>query len=133
MRPARTSPGRGRRRRGFTILEVLATLTLAAIVLPSAVQGILLCLATAAHARQHAQAASLAQSKLAEIVASGELYDAEMEGNFGEELPDYTWAAQVNEWEDPRLMQVDVVVMWMRRGQQHYVVLSTLAYTGGGG
>jgi type II secretory pathway pseudopilin PulG len=133
MRPARTSAGRGRRQRAFTVLEVLATLTLAAIILPSAVQGILLCLATAAHARQQAQAASLAQSKLAEIVASGELYDAEMAGDFGEDLPDYTWAAQVNEWEDPRLVQVDVAVMWTRRGQQHYVVLSTLAYTGGGG
>jgi len=130
MRPPRTSPGRARRNRAFTIIEVLATLTLAAIVLPPAIHGILLCLATAGHAAQHAQAASLAQSKLAELVVTGELYDAEMNGDFGEDLPEYTWAAQVNEWEDPRLVQLDVAVVWIRRGQERQVVLSTLVYMG---
>lgn len=131
MRPARSSGPRGRRGRAFTIVEVLATLTLAAIILPPAVHGILLCLATAGHARQQAQAASLAQSKLAEIVATGELYDAEITGDFGEDLPEYTWAAQINEWDDERLIQVDVAVFWTRRGQDHQVVLSTLVYTAG--
>ena len=130
MRPVGTSERRVGRRRAFTIVEVLATLTLAAIILPVAMHGILLCLATASNARQQAQAASLAQSKLAELVATGELYDAEMSGDFGEDLPEYTWAAQVNEWEDPRLVQVDVSVIWIRRGQERYVTLSTLVYTG---
>ena len=123
---SRPAPRRG----GFTIIEVLATLTLAAIVLPPTVHGILLCLATASHAQQHAQAASLAQGKLAEIVATGELYDAEMTGDFGKDLPEYTWAAQIGEWEDPRLLQVDVAVVWTRRGQERYVELSTLVYMG---
>jgi type II secretory pathway pseudopilin PulG len=131
MRPVGTFEGRVGRRRAFTIVEVLATLTLAAIILPVAVHGILLCLATASNARQQAQAASLAQSKLAELVATGELYDAEMSGDFGEDLPEYTWAAQVNEWEeDSRLVQVDVAVLWTRRGQQRHVALSTLVYMG---
>jgi len=54
-----------------------------------------------------------------------------MSGDFGEELPEYTWAAQVNEWEeDSRLVQVDVAVLWVRRGQERYVTLSTLVYMG---
>jgi len=126
----RATGRKARATHGFTIVEVLATLTLAAIILPVAVNGILLCLATAGHARQQARAASLAQSTLAELVATGELYDAEMSGNFGEELPGYTWAARVSEWEDPRLVQVDVSVMWTRYGQQRHVTLSTLVYTG---
>ena len=129
MRPSRKS----RPRAGcgaFTIVEVLATLTLAAIVLPPVVHGVLLCLATAGHARQQARAASLAQSKLAELVATGELYDAEMNGDFGDELPEYTWTAQVNEWEDSRLVEVDLAVMWTSRGQERYVTLSTLVYMG---
>jgi len=129
MRPRRTTRRAPRDGRAFTIVEVLATLTLAAIVLPAAVHGILLCLETASHARQQAQAASLAHSKLSELVATGELYDAEMEGNFGEDLPQYTWAAQVGEWEtDSRLMQLDVSVMWERRGRQRHVTVSTLVY-----
>jgi type II secretory pathway pseudopilin PulG len=130
MRPARTSRRRLGRARAFTILEVLATLTLATIILPAAMHGILLCLATASYAKQQAQAASLAQSKLAELVATGQLQDAEMKGDFGENLPEYTWAAVVNDWEDSRLVELDVAVMWIRRGQQHFVTVSTLVYMG---
>jgi len=120
-----------RRGAGFTMVEVLATLTLAAIVLPTVVHGLLLCLATAEHAGDQARAASLAQSKLAELVATGELYDAEMSGDFGEDLPGYAWTAQVNEWEDTALVQVDVTVTWTSRGHERDVSLSTLVYMGG--
>ena len=127
MRRGRPYPGRAGRRGAFTVVEVLATLALAGIVLPAVVHGILLCLGTAGYARQQAQAASLAQSKLAEIVAAGELYDAETTGDFGEDLPGYRWAAEINEWEDSRLVQVDVAVTWIRRGRQRQV---TVMYTG---
>jgi len=119
--------------RAFTVVEVLATLTLAGIVLPAVVAGVLLCLATAGHARDQARAASLAHSKLAEIVTNEEFYDAEAAGDFGEDLPRYTWAAQVSDWEDDRLAQLDVSVMWTRRGQEHHVTLSTLVYVGQSG
>ncbi len=130
MSPPRTSRHGARRGEGFTIVEVLATLTLTAIVLPGVVQGVLLSQATAAHARDQAQGASLAQSKLAEIVTNKDFYDAEMAGDFGEDLPQYTWTAQVNNWEDERLVQLDVTVMWTRRGQDYHVTLSTLIYVG---
>ena len=130
MRPLRTARDPDPRGRAFTIVEVLATLTLAAIVLPVAVRGILLCLATAGHARQQVQAASLAQSKLVEIVTAGAPYDAEMNGDFGQDLPEYAWTAETRQWEDPRLTQVDVSVMWVRRSYEHDITLSTLVYTG---
>lgn len=133
MRPRWTSRRRPHRGRGFTIVEVLATLTLAAIVLPPVMDGVLACLATAAHAKDQARAASLAQSKLAELVATGELYDAEMAGDFGEDLPQYTWRAEVGNWDDPRLSQLDVSVVWTRRGREHNVTLSTLVYAGSTG
>ena len=130
MRPQRISRHRVRRGRAFTIVEVLATMTLAAIVLPATVHGILLCMATAAYAGDQARAASLAQSKLAEIVTNQEYYHAELAGDFGEDLPRYTWAAQVSDWKDDRLSQLDVSVMWTRRGREYHVTLSTLVYAG---
>ena len=130
MRPATPSAGMVPAAKAFTIVEVLATLALAAIVLPAVVSGILVCTSTAVYARQQVQAASLAQSKLAEIVAAGDVYDAQVNGDFGEDMPQYTWTAEVNEWEDSRLVQVDVAVMWTRRGREHSVMLSTLVYTG---
>jgi len=117
--------------RAFTIVEVLATLMLAAIVLPAAVRGISLCLRTAGYASDQARAASLAGSKLAELVATGDLSEAEMEGDFEDMAPGYTWQAEVSDWEDDdRLTRVDVTVFWVRRGQQRQVTLTTLAYTG---
>ena len=126
MSKRRTSAAHG----GFTIVELLATLVLVGIVLPVAVHGIVLCLATAEHARQQAEAAALAQSKLAELVATDQWYDAELDGDFGEEWPEYRWAAQVLEWEDTRMVELDVCVFWTRRGQDRDVILSTLIYTG---
>jgi type II secretory pathway pseudopilin PulG len=130
MTRQRTSrPGRSRRG-AFTLVEVLATLTLACIVLPVVVHGIVLCLETAAHTSSQAEATALAQSKMAELVAQGEWYDTELEGDFGEDWPAYRWLAQIGEWEDSRLSQLDVCVMWNRHGKDYSVVLSTLVYTG---
>ena len=120
----------GQNRGAFTVIEVLATLTLVAIVFPVVINGLSLCLATAENARQQAQAASLAQSKLAELVATGQLYDAELSGDFEPDWPEYRWSAQLNDWEDSRLIQLDVSVIWTRRGEDRDVMLSTLVYTG---
>ena len=117
-------------RRGFTIVELLATIALVGIVLPVVVHGVVLCLDTAGFATGQAEAAALAQSKMAELVATGQWYDAEMEGDFGEDYPDYRWLALVGDWDDSRLSQLDVVVTWTRREQEHAAVLSTLIYTG---
>ena len=117
-------------RRGFTIVELLATLVLVGIVLPVVVHGVLLCLDTAAFATQQAEAAALARSKLDELVVTGQYYESEMEGDFGEDRPEYEWTAFVDEWEDSRLARLDVLVTWTRRQQEHEVVLSTLVYTG---
>lgn len=125
-----TSRREARGRGAFTIVEVLATLTFVAIVLPAVINGMLLSLATAAHAGQQTEAASLAQSKLAELVATGQLYNAELAGDFAPDRPEYHWSAELNDWEDTRLLQLDVSVTWTRRGEDRHVTLSTLVYTG---
>ena len=125
----------GRRRggggRGFTLIEILATMTLLAIVLPTAMNGISLCLATAEQARSRAEAAELAQAKLAELVAGQQWQHASLSGDFGADWPDYRWTAQVTGWEGTILQQVEVTVSWKHRGRECAVTLATLAYTGG--
>ena len=76
------------------------------------------------------QSPTVPSSDEAELVATGQWYDAELDGDFGEDWPDYRWLAQFHEWEDSRLSQLDVCVMWTRRSQDHDVTLSTLIYTG---
>lgn len=124
----------GRRRAGgFTIVEVLAALTLVAIVLPAAVHGTLLCLDTAAHASMQARAASLAQAKLSELAATGQFEEAMLTGDFGEQWPQFVWMAIAEPWEDSRLVQLNVAVVWTRRGREYDVTMSTLIYDGAAG
>ena len=56
-------------RRGFTLLEVLATLVLVGIILPAVMHGISLATIAAGEAKHKVEAVSLAQTKLAELTA----------------------------------------------------------------
>jgi type II secretory pathway pseudopilin PulG len=118
---------------GFTIVEVMAALVVVAIVLPTLIQGTLLCMDLAVHARMQAQAASLAQAKLSELAATRMIDQAMQTGDFGERWPQYEWMATVQSWDDPRLVELDVSVLWNRRGKDYGVTVSTLIYDGATG
>ena len=119
--------------RGFTLVEVMAAIVLVAIVLPTAMQGTMLCLDLAHNARMQAQAASLAQAKLSELAATNMIQDAMQAGDFGEQWPQYKWLATVEAWDDPRLVELDVSVVWTARGRNYDVTISTLVYDGAAG
>lgn len=117
-------------RSGFTFIEILATLTLLAVVLPAVMSGISLSLSASGLARQQAEAARLAQSKLVEMSASGQLQHAELSGDFGLDWPEYRWKANVYDWDGSTLQQLDLTVGWRHRGRDREVTLSTLVYSG---
>jgi len=125
----RFSPSRPRRA-AFTLVEVLAALMLAAIVLPVAMRGISLATAAAGQAKRQMEAVSLAEATLAELLATGEWQSANLSGDFGEEWPDYRWAADVTDWEGTVLRQLAVRVEWTARERLRVVTLTTLVYSG---
>jgi general secretion pathway protein I len=135
LRGLRATPtgGTARRRPGFTLIEILATLLLVAIILPVAMGGISLALNTADESRRRTEAASLAQAKLSEIVAYGQWNNASLSGDFSPDRPEYRWEAQVSDWQGTLVKQVDVQVLWNRRGRNRTVTLTTLVYTGESG
>jgi len=116
--------------RAFTFIEILATMALLAIVLPAVMTGISLCLSTAGLAKQQAQASSLGHSKLMELVAGGQWQQTSLAGDFGDQWPDYRWAAQVSNWDGTVLRELDLTVSWRHQGKDRNVMLSTLVYTG---
>ena len=116
---------------GFTLVEMLASLALVAIVLPVAMEGISLATSTAGLARQQLEAANLAQTKLAELLATGAWQTGVLSGDFGEDRPAYRWTGQVTEYEGTTLQQLDVRVGWTTRGMDYSMRLATLVYTGG--
>jgi Tfp pilus assembly protein PilV len=119
--------------RGFTFVEVLATLTFVAIVLPPVMNGISLSLTTALVAKQQAQASVLGQSKLMELVDQGGWESGGLAGDFGADWPGYRWTAQVSDWDGTTLRQVDVTVAWKQANKDRSVAFSTLVYTGTSG
>ena len=91
-----------RRRGGFTLVEVLAALTVVLIALPVAMEAISLTSATATRARRQLEAANLAASKLAELVATNAWQNGNGSGDFsdyGPSFPDYTWTSTVTQYE----------------------------------
>ena len=120
-----------RRRRGFTLVEILATIAFASILLPTVMRGISVSLSAADFARHQAQAASLAHGKLSELAAAGGLQSAVLSGDFGSDWPEYRWEAAVTDW-DPAfgLLQLEVTVSWRQAGgSERGVTVTSLAYS----
>jgi len=114
----------------FTLVEALATLALVAIILPVAMRGVSLATAAAGLARQRLEAVSLAETKMAELALTGAWNDSDLSGDFGQDYPDYRWEAEVMEWSDSLLVQLQVRVVWDRRGGERAVSLTTLVPAG---
>jgi prepilin-type N-terminal cleavage/methylation domain-containing protein len=89
--------------RGFTLVEVLASLTVVLIALPVAMEAISLETATATRARRKIEAANLAASKLAELVATNAWQNGNSSGDFSTyspSFPDYTWTSTVTQYQE---------------------------------
>jgi prepilin-type N-terminal cleavage/methylation domain-containing protein len=114
-------------RKGFTLVEVLATFVLLAIVLPIALWGSSLALSVSARARHTTEATSLGQAKLNEIVQTGAAATATTSGDFGPDHAEYRWSCQ-SVPRDYGLNEVDLRVSWIERGQERALNLSTLSY-----
>lgn len=118
---------------GFTLVEVLAAVTVLVIVLPSIMYGISLATGVASLAKQRAQATALAECKLHELVLNGDSQVGSLSGEFGDDGPGFQWQAALSDWDDPNLQQLQVTVGWTTRNTPHEVVLSTLIYNGSSG
>jgi len=116
-------------RAGFTLLEVLATMLLIGIILPAVMHGISLATIAAGDAKHKVEAASLAQTKLAELIADYQTLNqtGAGSGSFAD-YPGYTWTSTI-EMRDTNLSQVSVRVSWQSRGQERYVDLASMVYT----
>ena len=140
-------------RRGFTLVEVLATMMFMTIVLPYTMDGIMLANSMSGLAKNRLEAISLAESKLNEIVAEWQATDqiatTPTSGEFGppefpglstryvvEMLPENE-RLDLEEATAPStstglgvsgLIEVTVRVTWMARGRPYEVRVSTFIY-----
>lgn len=115
---------------GFTIVEILATMAMIAIILPVVMGGISLAFKVADESRWQVEASTLAQTKMAEILAYGQWQNTSLAGDFAPDWPQYRWSAQVRTWQGTQVQQLDVQVLWVHNGKLRSVNLATLIYTG---
>ncbi len=113
-------------RNAFTLPEVLATLVLLGILLPVTMRGASLALASAATARHTAEATSLAQTKLQELILTQTYSTSDTSGDFGTDSPRFRWTCQ-GIARDYGTTELTLSVFWTDRGQERSVSLSTLA------
>jgi prepilin-type N-terminal cleavage/methylation domain-containing protein len=132
MTPRTVDLARGGRRRrlrsrvGFTLVEVLATMVLIGIVIPVAMRGVSVALNTASAAKRQAEAATLGEAKLNELVSLGDWTAGATSGDFGQDWPDYRWRLQTVA-RDFDVTEIVLTVQWSERGQERVLNLSTLA------
>jgi type II secretory pathway pseudopilin PulG len=133
-RPRR--PSRRRRAAAYSLVEVLAALLLAAIVLPVAMRGITLATRITSVGADEIEATMLAELKMNELLASGSYATGDDSGDFSDYTEDeteyarYEWKSHAEDWDDDGAMQqLDVTVTWERTGGQRRVTLSTLVPT----
>lgn len=113
---------------GVTLVEVLAGLVLVAIVLPAALRAIGVGMSTADMARHRLEAVSLAQSKLDELIVTGEWDRGSPAGAFDEPWEHYAWRFERAAF-DNDVEQLTVTVSWKARGREQALSLSTLFAT----
>ena len=117
-------------RRAFTLVEVLATLVLIAIVVPVAMQGVTLATRMASHSKRQIQASCLAKSKLSELVASDAWQNTSRSGTFGTDWPDYEWTLESSSWMLSSVYELAIRVSWQGPTpvENRSVLLSSLVY-----
>jgi prepilin-type N-terminal cleavage/methylation domain-containing protein len=121
------SPAAERAQAGFTLAEVLAALVFMAIVIPVAVQGLRIASRAGVVSERKAMVMRLAESKLNELVVTGQWQSSSQKGTIQEGLRSYAWQLQSEPWsEDGAMRLVTVHVSVPVQGQDYDVQVSTL-------
>ncbi|CAN5232457.1 hypothetical protein BH09SUM1_BH09SUM1_14850 [soil metagenome] len=118
-----------RRPRAFTFVEILVALAFMAIVIPITLQGISLASRVSSRGLQKRVAAELANSKLNELVVTGDWQGADESGDFGDDHPGFTWNVTSEDWTEDALTEVTVSVSYKVQGQEYSEALATVVRT----
>ncbi len=111
------------RRRGFSLVEVLASLLLLGIVLPAAMRGVTLSLRAANAARNAQEATLLAERQLNTLLAARDADALGSDGTF-EDLSRYRWELSTSVV-GSELVEATVTIVWLERGEERSRSMTT--------
>jgi len=120
------SPRADRRLFGFTLAEVLAALTLMAIVIPVAMEGMSIASRAGSLGQRKAAATRVAQRVLNELLATGQIVSSGQSGTASEDTQNFQWRMETDAWTIDALEVVTVTVSFQLQGSPFEVSVSTL-------
>lgn len=85
---------------GFTLLEVMAAISIMAIVLTAVFQLHIQTISMNNTARFYTTAPLLAQTRIAVLEISDDISEGTQSGDFGNDFPGYTWTVTIEQVED---------------------------------
>jgi len=110
--------------RGFTLLEVVVALTIAAVALPALLRAFSEGTKKQSLIENKTTALYLLKLRMSEMEMVGEIEEGSEEGEFGTNSR-FTWTSNVSESDVEGLYEVVVNVNWQERGQEKSVELTT--------
>ena len=116
-------------RRGFTFAEILAAMIFIAILVPVAVQGVMIANRAGVVAQRKRQAAELANKCLTDLILTDQWRQQPTQsGDFGDDWPNFHWVSSVEPWQEDAAMQaITVTVTFQAQERNYQVALTTLA------
>ena len=109
-------PERLSARRAFTLVEVLASLMLIALVVPVAMEAMSVASRAGELGRRKAAAVRVGERVLGQLLAEGQLASGNSSGVAQEGPFEYPWAVRVENWPEDALQQATVTVTFSVRG-----------------
>jgi general secretion pathway protein I len=103
MTADQTADQRSQPQRGFTLLEIMAALSILAIVLVSVYRMHAQTVSMNSEVRFYATAPMLAQLKMAEVESENPEDMGDDSGDFGDEFPNYRWNIVIDDVESTAL------------------------------
>jgi len=115
-----------RRRRGLTLIEVLASLLLMAIVIPVAMEGMSIASRAGLLGQRKATAMRVAERVLNELLIEGQVLQNSSSGTAVDGDTAYPWTMRIENWSEDAMQQLTVAVTFVVQGNPYEVAVTTL-------
>lgn len=111
---------------GFTFVEILAAMIFMAIVIPTAIEGLIAANRAGVIAERKRIATMLAEQEISGIITEGSWQSGDLQGDFGADYSGYRWEMRMEDWNVDNMGLVTVSVWYKVQERDYSVQLSTL-------
>jgi prepilin-type N-terminal cleavage/methylation domain-containing protein len=113
-------------RRGFTLVEVLASLLLMAIIIPVAMEGMSIASRVGMLGQRKSAAMRVAERLLNELMVEGQTQQNSASGTTADGDTAYPWTMRVENWPEDAMQEMTVTVTFTVQGNNYEVSVTTL-------